>query len=293
MSTGNRPSAAMEYPALGSLAARVLPSRRGMPPYITFAAMREGAATTGTGYLGPAFGPFEVEGEPGRGRLEARGVSLPAGMRAPRPGGPRRVASRARSWPAGTRRHRSHDGPRRLPPGGHRNPPDRSRPVGARPGARAGPAPRQLRPEPAGAGDPGRAPADRSRCPVRHARVRRLGHARRQLPHAQRPSASRPGQGALELDPTTSSRVASWTKPSSCVPASSAGRRRSTATPGAITGRAQWPSCWLVAAFPADPSTARPTRAAWLRRSTPARPTTSLPRSSSGWASALTTKSTR
>jgi hypothetical protein len=80
MATGNRPSAAMEYPALGSLAARVMPARRGVPPYVTFAAMRDGASTTGVGYLGPAYGPFEVEGEPGRGTLEARGVSLPAGM---------------------------------------------------------------------------------------------------------------------------------------------------------------------------------------------------------------------
>jgi hypothetical protein len=80
MATGNRPSAAMDFPALGSLAARVLPARRGVPPYVTFAAMRDGASTVGVGYLGPAYGPFEVEGEPVRGVLEARGVSLPAGM---------------------------------------------------------------------------------------------------------------------------------------------------------------------------------------------------------------------
>src|SRR4051795_739653 len=33
MATGNRPSAAVEYPALGSLAARVLPPRQGVPPF--------------------------------------------------------------------------------------------------------------------------------------------------------------------------------------------------------------------------------------------------------------------
>src|SRR5262245_25861119 len=80
MATGNRPSAAVEYPALGSLAARVLPSRPGVPPNVTFAAMHEGAATIGAGYLGPAFGPFEVEGNPGAGTLQAHGVSLPAEM---------------------------------------------------------------------------------------------------------------------------------------------------------------------------------------------------------------------
>jgi hypothetical protein len=80
MATGNRPSAALEYPPLGSLAARVLEARHGVPPYVTFAALREGAAGVGAGYLGPAFGPFEVEGEPVRGEFQARGVSLPSGF---------------------------------------------------------------------------------------------------------------------------------------------------------------------------------------------------------------------
>ena len=80
MATGHRPGAAMEYPALGSMAARVMAARRGVPPYVTFAALRDGAPGVGTGYLGSAYAPFEVEGEPGRGSLEARGVSLPGGM---------------------------------------------------------------------------------------------------------------------------------------------------------------------------------------------------------------------
>jgi hypothetical protein len=77
MATGNRPSAALDYPALGCLAARVLPSRAGVPPYVTFAALRDGAPGLGAGYLGPAFGAFEVEGQPGRGELQAHGVALP------------------------------------------------------------------------------------------------------------------------------------------------------------------------------------------------------------------------
>jgi hypothetical protein len=80
MATGNRPSAAVDYPALGALAARVLPSHPGVPPYVTFTALREGASAVGVGYLGPAFAPFEVEGDPGRGALQAHGVSLPSGM---------------------------------------------------------------------------------------------------------------------------------------------------------------------------------------------------------------------
>jgi Protein of unknown function (DUF1501) len=83
MATGNRPGPALEYPAAGALAARLLPPRRGVPPYVTFAALRAGISGTGPGYLGPAFGPFEVEGDPARGTLQSRGVSLPAGF-APR-----------------------------------------------------------------------------------------------------------------------------------------------------------------------------------------------------------------
>jgi hypothetical protein len=79
VSTGNRPSAALEYPALGSIAAKVLPARPGIPPFVTFSALGEGAYT-GTGYLGPEVGPFPIEGDPGRGSLEAKGVSLPPGV---------------------------------------------------------------------------------------------------------------------------------------------------------------------------------------------------------------------
>ncbi len=80
MATGNRPSAALDYPPLGSLAARLMPPRQGVPPYVTFAALREGIAGAGAGYLGPAYGPFEVEGEPVLGEFQAHGVSLPSGF---------------------------------------------------------------------------------------------------------------------------------------------------------------------------------------------------------------------
>ena len=80
MATGNRPSPAVDYPSLGSLAAKVLPSRMGLPPYLTFDALRDGAPAVGPGYAGPTCGPFEVEGDPGRGTLRAQGVSLPDGF---------------------------------------------------------------------------------------------------------------------------------------------------------------------------------------------------------------------
>jgi hypothetical protein len=80
MSTGNRPGPALEYPAAGALAARLLPPRQGIPPYVTFAALRDGASGIGPGYLGPSYGPFQVEGDPRAGALQSRGVSLPSGF---------------------------------------------------------------------------------------------------------------------------------------------------------------------------------------------------------------------
>jgi hypothetical protein len=80
MATGNRPGPALEYPAAGALAAKLLPSRRGVPAYVTFAALREGIPAAGPGHLGPACGPFEVEGDPVGGTLQSYGVSLPEGF---------------------------------------------------------------------------------------------------------------------------------------------------------------------------------------------------------------------
>jgi len=80
MATGNRPGPVVEYPALGALASKVLPARPGVPPYVTFASLRDGISSTGAGYLGPAYSPFAIEGNPSQGNLQAQGVSLPSGF---------------------------------------------------------------------------------------------------------------------------------------------------------------------------------------------------------------------
>ncbi len=85
MTTGNKPTPAMQYPSLGSIATKLLQSERGVPPYVTFGDIRGGAGQAG--YLGTAFNPFIVEGAAGGkggkgdgGTLSVRGIQLPTGI---------------------------------------------------------------------------------------------------------------------------------------------------------------------------------------------------------------------
>jgi Protein of unknown function (DUF1501) len=78
MTTGNKPTPAVEYPSLGSLAARLLPTERTVPPYVSFSDLRGGAAGH-AGYLGTAYNPFGVEGG-GKGTMQVRGITLPKGF---------------------------------------------------------------------------------------------------------------------------------------------------------------------------------------------------------------------
>ena len=77
MNTGNKPTASSRYPAMGSLAAKLLPVPQGVPAYVTFGGERVGA-----GYLGTSYNPFLVEvpnGKGGKGpqELRVRGITLP------------------------------------------------------------------------------------------------------------------------------------------------------------------------------------------------------------------------
>jgi uncharacterized protein (DUF1501 family) len=83
MTTGNKPTAALQYPSLGSLAARLMPVERGLPGFVAFGDVRGGRATQ-AGYLGSGYNAFLVEGAGGRGNarnpagaLSVRGISLP------------------------------------------------------------------------------------------------------------------------------------------------------------------------------------------------------------------------
>src|SRR5439155_7540941 len=57
MTTGNKPTPALRYPVMGSLAARLLPPNREAPSYVAFDGSGRGAAGD-AGYLGTTYNPF-------------------------------------------------------------------------------------------------------------------------------------------------------------------------------------------------------------------------------------------
>jgi hypothetical protein len=86
MTTGNKPTPALQYPSLGSVTTKLLPAEAGVPPYVSFGEIRGGNAGV-AGYLGTAYNPFIVEGNAagkakgkGAASLRVRGIQLPTGF---------------------------------------------------------------------------------------------------------------------------------------------------------------------------------------------------------------------
>lgn len=75
VNTGNKPTPAIQYPSLGSIAAKMLPSPSDVPSYVVFGNDRSGG--TLAGYLGSELNPFQVQGNAQNGQLSVRGISLP------------------------------------------------------------------------------------------------------------------------------------------------------------------------------------------------------------------------
>ncbi len=83
MTTGNKPTAALQYPSMGSVASKLLKTEVGVPPYVTFGELRNGAAGQ-AGYLGTGYNPFIIEGNAagrdggkgGGGGFSVRGLTL-------------------------------------------------------------------------------------------------------------------------------------------------------------------------------------------------------------------------
>jgi len=80
MTTGNKPTPALDYPSMGSLTAKLLTTEKGIPPYVSFGDLR-GDRGGIAGYLGTAYNPFIVENGGGRGNaFRVRGIQLPGGF---------------------------------------------------------------------------------------------------------------------------------------------------------------------------------------------------------------------
>jgi Protein of unknown function (DUF1501) len=78
MFTGSRPSPAIVYPSMGSVVSHELGSRNNLPPYVLIPNMTTPYA--GTGYLGSAFGPFSLGGDPANANFTVRDLTLPGGI---------------------------------------------------------------------------------------------------------------------------------------------------------------------------------------------------------------------
>ncbi len=85
MTTGHAPTPVLRYPHLGSLAARLLPSVQGVPPFVRFGGEGNTPPVRPGGYLGPAFNPFAAQVAGGAGgkqvtpsSVQLRGVTLPS-----------------------------------------------------------------------------------------------------------------------------------------------------------------------------------------------------------------------
>ncbi|HYH68378.1 MAG TPA: DUF1501 domain-containing protein, partial [Urbifossiella sp.] len=77
MTTGNKPTAALQYPSMGSVASKLLTTEVGVPPYVTFGDMRNGTAGL-SGYLGTGYNPFVIEGNGGGGAAAGRPGGAPS-----------------------------------------------------------------------------------------------------------------------------------------------------------------------------------------------------------------------
>ncbi len=83
MFTGHAPTPVLRYPHMGSLAARLLPNVKGVPPFVMFGGEGNTPAVRPGGYLGPAFNPFaaQVAGggkEVNPNSVQLRGITLPS-----------------------------------------------------------------------------------------------------------------------------------------------------------------------------------------------------------------------
>ncbi len=75
MFTGYRPSAALQFPSMGSVVSHELGPGSDLPPYVCVPSIPNEYA--GTGYLSTRYGPFALGSDPAQGDFKVRDLSLP------------------------------------------------------------------------------------------------------------------------------------------------------------------------------------------------------------------------
>jgi hypothetical protein len=75
---GYTPTAVIDYPTMGSIVSHELGGRGVLPPFIAIPNLDSYAATTG--FLSSAYGPFELNADPGVKGFQVRDLSLPNGL---------------------------------------------------------------------------------------------------------------------------------------------------------------------------------------------------------------------
>lgn len=99
MMSGWRFTPAVVYPTYGSVVAKELGYRRGMPPFVQLGNSVDRRFNGGVaGYLGHQFNPFEVPEDPNQAKFDIDGISLPSGVSANRFQRRRRMLSALDQW---------------------------------------------------------------------------------------------------------------------------------------------------------------------------------------------------
>ena len=101
MLSGWRFNASITYPAYGSVVAKELGYRRGMPPNIQLGTNIDKRFNGGVaGYIGNEYNPFEVAEDPNRKNFDIDGISLPGGVTVERFGRRQTMLDRLNGWQA-------------------------------------------------------------------------------------------------------------------------------------------------------------------------------------------------
>ncbi|MCX7418603.1 MAG: DUF1501 domain-containing protein [Planctomycetia bacterium] len=99
MLSGWRFSPSTVYPSYGSVVARELGYRQGMPPYVQLGPWVDKMNAGGqAGYLGSEHNPFIINEDPNGGTFNIDGITLPGGMSVPRFSRRQRMLDRFDSW---------------------------------------------------------------------------------------------------------------------------------------------------------------------------------------------------